>query len=234
MEKVFWSTAEIAQLAEILVPMRLSDPQPPLLTLLKKAQMQLPAHRRRPMRTVGPELLQQLKVKLDWLHKKALTPLPELPKVPSPEEILAGLPPEKLLYSAIVSMMQGMRDSQRQLAEAQEKFQALAYRQLSHISPNGDSSINIPNKQKRVRVVVVGLLNNQQNHVKKALGGRLDLRFVSKDQKKPSFPEAEKIVLCCDFIDHGWENAAFQKFPHDQVIRHKGGISGLINILQGL
>lgn len=87
------------------------------------------------------------------------------------------------------------------------------------------SKINLP------RIAIVGLLPGQVQEVGKTLGNKLDLRFISKDQNKPVFPQVDYIILITKFISHNWDIAAKNALPGDRVFRHRGGISELINLL---
>src|SRR5207244_10357252 len=91
-----------------------------------------------------------------------------------------------------------------------------------------------PAAPRKLRVVVGGLLADQMAVVQSAVGGLLDLRFISKDIRTPNFPQADHVVLVTNFLDHAWEAAAYQTFRREQVHKHKGGVSGLIKMLEGL
>ena len=229
MDKIFWTDDEVSKLVDILVPMRMNDPSPPLLTLLKRAQQQLPENRRRHLRTVTglANLVHGLEIRLNDLKELAVKgnqPAPPPPKVPTEEEVLANVSIDKLVSCAVKKFQQGMND-------IQENFERMAIRLLSSnpFSANHSSNGHVV---KRTKVAIVGLLGNQKNAVQEAIGNSLDLRFIPKEQKHPSFPQVDRVFLCVDFLDHGWENAAMSKFGREKVYRHKGGISGLIEALQ--
>ena len=70
-----------------------------------------------------------------------------------------------------------------------------------------------------------------ENIVKNQCKG-VNLKFISKEQSKPSFPsKTDKIILCCNFISHKWQQAAFARFGNEKVILHKGGITRLVEII---
>ena len=50
--RVSWTSDELELLATTMAAMRINDPLPALATLLKKAQVHLPADRRRPLRQI--------------------------------------------------------------------------------------------------------------------------------------------------------------------------------------
>lgn len=66
MSKVHWSSEELELLAKTLAEMRLRDPLPSLMVLLREAQMCLPSERRRYSLQVVPEEL------VDLVHQKLI------------------------------------------------------------------------------------------------------------------------------------------------------------------
>jgi hypothetical protein len=85
-----------------------------------------------------------------------------------------------------------------------------------------------------LRIAVVGLMGNQQQEIAKAFGKKVDLRFISKELTKPSFPQCDHIILMTKFISHSFEYAANNTLPRDRVHLVRGGLTELTTLINSL
>lgn len=90
MERVIWTDDETDRLVGLLTSMRINDPAPSILTLLKKAQMQLPSDRRRQINTLAQMnvLLEKVELRLSVMKERAAAVNSPLPTLPSLEDLL--------------------------------------------------------------------------------------------------------------------------------------------------
>lgn len=91
-------------------------------------------------------------------------------------------------------------------------------------------------KERRIRVVVAGVLNNQARTLEESLGAKLDLRFWSKDQSHESLKQmlahADHAVGMISFLPHSADGILkSSKVPYSPV---SGGVTHLKQALEKL
>ena len=100
-------------------------------------------------------------------------------------------------------------------------------------SPNG-TAMNI--KPVLPKVMVVGLLNDQKNHVYNSLSKRCNISFVDKE-RTANLPVSDKdvVVLMADFISHAIQNQVKGRITNGtKLVLHHGGVSKLIERIGGM
>lgn len=233
-ERVIWTSEEIGKVAAIVARLRISDPTAQLHTLITKAVEQLPAHRRRVVNTSKsvPKVVREISrhLQIIWANaeKGSLPPLPPPsppPPPPTTEQVLESVPTEKL-FSVVLGRVFGVLNvMQKQQTSVEEYVKRLV---LQITTPAEKNGAVLTVKTIKPRIAVVGLLGEQQQKVGAAVGHKVDLRFMTSDQR-PAFPDVDHIILMCKFIPHAWDIVAVS--TRVRVHRHRGGISELINLL---
>jgi hypothetical protein len=92
-----------------------------------------------------------------------------------------------------------------------------------------------PTEVKKLRkVVVAGLLAREYPEVQLACKRHAQLHFISRDLRRPEFPDADDAVLLVKFISHAWQDAAMTRFGRDRVHLVRGGVSAVIEAIEKL
>jgi len=88
----------------------------------------------------------------------------------------------------------------------------------------------------RIKIMIVGLLPDQQNVVYRAIGNAAKLTFLDKNQNSNIYTAHQNIVVVmADFISHSVQNQIKSKISNGtQLITHHGGISKLIERLTAI
>jgi len=86
------------------------------------------------------------------------------------------------------------------------------------------------------KIMVVGLLPDQQNIVYGAVGKKASLTFIDKNRATNIFTNNQNVViLMANFIDHGLQNHIKSRITNGtSMVIHHGGVSKLIERIQGL
>ncbi len=241
---VIWSNDEINHLANLVISMRINDPDPPLTCLVNAAQKQIPEDRRRNIssRKQAVPLFKEIDKRLALIKeavRQSLQPtsLPSPTKQPTIAETVEDLP-TSILVTELLSRASNYLTkttshqikAETMLSEILGRLVGLEINQTKH--SNGTPMVKeLPLKKKRI--CVVGLLPEQMGEVQSRCGNLADLRFVSKDVTNPQYPpQTDYVVLMANFINHSWQTFAYQQFRRDQVLIHHGGITRLIDLVK--
>lgn len=229
--RIFWTDAEIVAVAEEAARLRLLDPQPTLLTILKQAQSVLFPDRRRNLQGLHnvPDVVDKVMLQISLVRDKvAKPPLTQ-------EQVLAGMTGESLVSLGIGKITnKAVETATAMLVVAKPTIvpaPAPSVSQYKSLQTQWSEQKGIITKTK---VTVCGLEPGQINFVKEAVGSRLDLRFISTKVQQIDFGSADKAVLWTDFINHKITNQAMSQLGKDKVRLHKGGLKGLIELLKQL
>lgn len=88
-----------------------------------------------------------------------------------------------------------------------------------------------PMRKKEIRVVVIGLLPDQQNNLMELYQGDFKLKFIDKD-KSTKIPCTVDWVIIQRHTGHTWWNTAKDRFGKDRVLFAQGGISSVLDKLK--
>lgn len=231
MAKVFWTEEEITTLGSIVHTMRMNQPEPSLVTLINKAQAQLPKDRRRKINSttqVKPLLeeieaisanqksdllgLQSMQDRLSALEKsleeKKMPPIEEVVNHFGAERLAQMLPPKDLLYVAIQAMVQ---PKQPQAAEP------------------GLIDVNkiVPQKPKLKKFVVIGPRANQGRSIKEHVGRKAEV--ITLERGRADIPHGDKYIIWANFVGKPIRDAIAGSVGVHNIHLHHGGVAGIID-----
>lgn len=247
MAKVIWTDKEWYKLTDLVELMRLNDVTSGLVTLVNKAQQQLPENRRRVINTSGQVQLivdelkkrydtyrclkdevQSLRVRLQNAQGGSLSKSDILDNC-TPQELLSRLSPEQIFQSVSVENL---------VSEATRRFVvSLTEKQVATVVESAKPVIHQDQIQRKgtKRVCILGPLPNQQNILRKDLESICDLTFVGSDNDR--IPENQHYyVNWTNFSSHSRENKckSLCSEPSKQYVRVSGGLNNIILTVQQL
>jgi hypothetical protein len=228
---VRWTEQELTKLVEDVAMLRLEDPEPALLSLVNRAQQGWAASRRRvvtALRQLPADFVSRVKGAVSLLtQREPVAPLPAPPPPPAPPPTLGEL------AAGLVAGLEALVRRVEAATGTKPEVAPVPVAQPRHI-PEPPITNGASRPRKRLVIAVVGLLGSQANELAertKFLG--IDLRCVNKEIRSPTFPAGtDEVVLFTKFIDHGWQDAAFNQFGHDRVHRHAGGIEQAAKLIE--
>lgn len=251
-DRIHWGSDEVEKLATIVFQMRLKDPVSSFIEMVNKAAQQLPTHRRRIIRTAKEirPIVDAVLAKINKMKENAEKEPTEriiiqeavpASKIPTVEEVLDGTSNEQILAILLTRTSGVFKGIQERLSRLESSLTQISTQQsranFQHQIPvPKPAQPKAPHKEpnNKIKIAVVGLLPGQQSYIKNQIGQKVDLRFISKDQTKPSFPQADYVILMTKFISHYWQEAAHSTFEREKVVLHHGGLGGLVDIIKGL
>jgi hypothetical protein len=84
------------------------------------------------------------------------------------------------------------------------------------------------------RVVIVGLLGDQQHAISNRIGRAAELRFPRKDNAGAPLPDADYAVLMARFVRHADQDRLFSTFGRERVSVVTGGLDTLSGVIRRL
>lgn len=255
--RVMWTDAEWDKLADLVYPLRIKDLTSPLVTLVTKAMTGIPEDRRRALQGAH-----QLKPLLDRLERK-FRDAKDLPaKVMSlearlrdakssdqildelsdseiisrygsrflasmtAEELLSQLSPQDILESIPLDVL--VSEAARRLVSEHPLIRQI------NLTGQPPAPIHVdPVKTRLPKVVLVGLMANQQAEVQKAVGHLADLNFVSKERNAGQIPKhADIYVAWSRFCSHSVTEMCKSLARPGHYLQPTGGVGKLIEQLQ--
>lgn len=169
-------------------------------------------------------------------HLAAATP-DQVLKGFSPETLLSYVPFPDLMAQTIKSVFETWVEKQNQLTTAITEMTALMRQQ--QVKPNKPSmpmpKVGVP---RLPRVVIVGLLGEQQLKLESKLKGRAQFHFVDKNRTSgDAIPGGQDIiVLAANFINHALQDQAKKRAvgTSTKLIVHHGGVETMVRKLNEL
>lgn len=238
--RVRWSPEEQAVLVETAATALRNKDVFTMREALAKAQEALPANRRRDILSLTqiPWFIDGVPAKVKELEKMQVVNLEDqVAKAAEEASAKARIACEQEMISKAGALL-------AQLLVAALQDQELRSL-LGTIQPSLGTTPSIPShnplprgsaREKKLRVVVAGALNDQARHLETTMGQKLDLRFWSKDQSadtlKSMLKNADACVGLVGFLAHSHDGILkSSKIPYHPV---SGGISQVKKTLEEL
>lgn len=218
---------------------------------IRVAQKVLPVERRRKLVTAGPSqfnekfhaTLQRFEdAKYDKVPEPEPTPAAAPPPEPEPipEE---GLPTAEIqhsifeaLESAFDAKLLGLvrrvlDDELTPIVERLDKMHG-AMDMLVELETRALGSV--PPREQQKRVLVIGLLGDQENSVRNAVGHMVRLTFRGSDsiaEMKKTPPQVD-LVIMSRFISHSMWNWINSRYGENKVMNVRGGVTRIIGTIR--
>lgn len=83
-----------------------------------------------------------------------------------------------------------------------------------------------------MKIIIIGLLGKSESMIEKKFP-KVKFRFIDIDANY-AMPDGDYCVLMKKFINHGWQEKAFNAFPRDRVLIVPGSMTNLFLTLETL
>ena len=244
-DRVYWDDDEKRKLVDAVFVMRQNDPDSSLISIINRAQAQLPKDRQRNIPSVKaiPWISDALKLRFRGLRDKARAldnakteatsakqgqsqlkdRLNEL-VTKAREEAISKMSIEDL----VVELASRMAINQQEVID---RIEALERR--APAPPRVDlSDPSIGPTGSKKTILVVGMLPEQENNLRAKFKGRVDLRFMRGNDVKSTLPYAGHIILNGKFIAHKTQSRVKSLAGGARVIIVHGGQSAVANKIE--
>jgi hypothetical protein len=251
-----WSASEIKLLAKKCLDMQVKAPDVAVLELVRIAQRSLPTNRQRPL--YASHHIFRIEQMMHEIAAEARRPAPEpasAPKVAhvdSPPGLLSNTDTFAKELAKVVAQLALKELVPELVAQVEHAVERAVVRangvkidSFSHLAAPTPSTYTKPPvsapveaKKPKKRVLILGLLPEQQQYVMREYGNELDLRFLKGQDGVPipnvrnNAREADFVIGMNKFIRHGDEHAAKQVAKAYMTLY--GGISGLRDVLDDI
>jgi len=239
-ERIYWNDDEKHKLIDAVFVMRQNDPDSSLISIINRAQAQLPKDRQRtiPSVKVIPWLSEALKTKFRDMREKARALESAKTEATTAKKTQSDL---KQRLTDMVS--DARRDAIKKtstedllieiMARVETQHQEILQRLARLEGRAVPVKVEIPKpkpEKKLPRVLVVGMLASQSHEISARFKGRAELLFLPSDGHERGIPQADVAIINSRFTPHDTQNKVLDAFNNRGAAGHTvhGGVSAVI------